>query len=245
MKHPSILLPIIAMAGLSSCASSPELMDTATKVVQQVATQNGGGGALTQSEIVAGLKEALTIGSEHVVSQLGTTDGFNADPKVHIPLPSQLQKAKDVASKFGLDRGFNNLETKLNRAAEAATPKAKALFVDAISQMTLDDARGILKGPDDAATRYFQSKMSTPLAAEMKPIVSNAMAQVGAVQAYDQVINSLGPIKSMVPDVQADLTSYVVGKAMDGVFVYLAQEEAAIRKDPLKRTTDLLRKVFQ
>lgn len=244
MKHPSIWLPIVAMVGLSSCANSPELMETATKVAQQVASQ-GSGAALTQSEIVAGLKEALTIGSGNVVSQLGAADGFNADPKIHIPLPSQLQKAKDIAGKFGLDSGFNSLETKLNRAAEAATPKAKALFVDAISQMTLDDAKGILKGPDDAATRYFQGKMSDPLATAMKPIVDNAMSQVGAVQSYDQVVSSLGPIKSMVPNLQANLTSYVVGKAMDGVFLYLAKEEAAIRKDPLKRTTDLLRKVFQ
>lgn len=245
MKYQSIWLPVVAVVGLSSCANSPELMETATRVAQQVASQGGGGAALTQSEIVAGLKEALTIGSNNVVSKLGTTDGFNADPKIHIPLPNQLQKAKDIAGKFGLGSGFDSLETKLNRAAEAATPKARALFVDAISQMTLDDARGILNGPDDAATRYFQSKMSAPLAAEMKPIVSNAMSQVGAVQTYDQLISSLGPIKSMLPDVQADLTGYVVGKAMDGVFVYLAQEEAAIRKDPVKRTTELLRKVFQ
>lgn len=244
MKRQSIWLPIIAMAGLSSCANSPELMETATKVAQQVASQ-GGSGALTQSDIVAGLKEALTIGSGNVVSQLGATDGFNADPKIHIPLPSQLQKAKDIAGKFGLDSGFNSLETKLNRAAEAATPKAKALFVDAISTMTLDDAQGILKGPNDAATRYFEGKMSDPLTTAMKPIVDNAMSQVGAVQAYDQAISSLGPIKSMVPDVQADLTSHVVGKAMDGVFVYLAEEEAAIRNDPLKRTTELLQKVFK
>ena len=139
---------------------------------------------------------------------------------------------------------FNNLlELKLNRAAEAAAPKARKLFADAISEMSIDDAREIYDGPKDAATRYFQSKMSKPLAAEMTPVVSQSLAEVGAVKSYDNVMGQYRKIP-MVPDAKANLTSYVVEKGMDGIFLYLGKEEAAIRDNPVKRSTALLQKVF-
>ena len=132
---------------------------------------------------------------------------------------------------------------KLNRAAEVATPKAKELFSQAISEMTFEDVMNIYNGPDDAATRYFQKKMTPPLAREMQPVVDQSLAEVGAVQAYDKV---MAEYRSMpfVPDVKADLTTYVVEKGMDGIFHYMAVEEAAIRQDPAKRTTELLQRVF-
>jgi len=204
------------------------------------ATQQQG---ITTDEIGAALKEALRVGSEHVVTQLGRTDGFNADPAIHIPLPEELNTVKKVLSKVGMSSLAEDVELKLNRAAEAATPKAKALFLQAIREMTLDDIQGIYQGPDDAATRYFQGKMSPPLREEMRPIVESSLNQVGAVQAYD---NLLGRYKQLpfVPDVKANLTDHVIQKGMDGIFYYLAKEEAAIRKDPVRQTTDLLKKVF-
>ncbi len=242
-KRTGLCLTPCLIIALSSCANNNELLNTASQVAQQVAMQ-GSGNSLSQTDIVAGLKEALSIGADHVVARLGTVNGFSADPKVHIPLPAQLQKAQQIAAKFGMDKGFNDLETRLNHAAELATPKAKALFKSAITQMTLADARQILNGPDDAATRYFQSKMSSPLATEMRPIVANSLSQVGAVQTYQQLVNGLGPIQAMLPDLKADLTAHVVNKGMEGIFYYLAQEEAEIRRNPAKRTTELLRKVF-
>lgn len=200
-------------------------------------------GALTSGEIGAGLKEALRVGTSTVVGQLGRTDGFNADPAVHIPLPESLETVKSVLSKVGMSSMVDDLELKLNRAAEAATPKAKALFVKSIQEMTLEDVNAIYKGPDDAATRYFQEKMSPSLAREMTPVVEKALSEVGAVQAYD---NIMGKYKNLpfVPDVKADLTGHVVDKGMDGIFHYLAKEEAAIRQNPAKQTTDLLKRVF-
>jgi hypothetical protein len=199
--------------------------------------------ALSTDEIGAGLKEALRVGSERVVAQLGKADGFNADPQIHIPLPENLKKVQAALNKVGMSSMVDDLELRLNRAAEAATPKAKKLFGDAIQEMTMDDVKTIYQGPDDAATSYFKEKMSKPLAEEMKPIVKESLAEVGAIQSYEKM---MGQYKSLpfVPDVKADLTDHVLDKGMDGIFYYMAKEEAAIRKNPVKRTTELLRKVF-
>ena len=201
------------------------------------------GHPLTSTEIGLGLKEALKVGSERVVDLLGVEDGFNGDPEVHIPLPSSLAKVQSVLKTVGMSQLADDVELKLNRAAEAAVPKAKGLFIDAITAMTLDDVTAIYQGPPDAATRYFQSKMSTPLADEMQPVVDGALSEVGAISAYDAM---MGQYKSVpfVPDVKADLSSYVIDRALDGLFLFLAREEAAIREDPAKRSTELLRKVF-
>ena len=195
------------------------------------------------SQVAAGLKEALRVGSDTVVSKLGKPDGFNADPKIHIPLPKSFKTVQSTLQPLGMSYLLDDLELKLNRAAEQATPKAKALFLSAIEGMTLDDVMGIYNGPPDAATRYFQKKMSPQLAVEMKPVVDQALEQAGAVQAYDSVMGQYKTVP-FVPDVKADLTGYVVDQGMNGIFHYLAQEEAAIRQNPAKRTTELLRTVF-
>ncbi|MDT8440238.1 MAG: DUF4197 domain-containing protein [Desulfuromonadales bacterium] len=194
-------------------------------------------------QVAAGLKEALRVGSDAVVAQLGTTDGFNADPAIHIPLPKSLQTVQSTLKPLGMAPMLDDLELRLNRAAEQATPKAKELFWSSIEQMTLDDVMGIYNGPPDAATRYFQEKMTPQLATEMQPIVDQALSQAGAVQAYDNVMGQYRTVP-FVPDVKADLTGYVVEQGMNGVFHYLAIEEATIRQNPAKRTTELLQTVF-
>jgi len=199
--------------------------------------------ALSTEEIGAGLKEALRVGSGNVVSQLGALDGFNLDPAIHIPLPQQFDNVKSLLGKIGLSSMLDDLELRLNRAAEIATPKAKELFFQSISEMTFDDAMKIYNGPDDSATRYFQDKMTPSLAKEMQPVVDQSLAEVGAVQAYDNVMGKYRSIP-YVPDVKADLTTYVVEKGMGGIFHYMAVEEAAIRQNPVKRTTELLQRVF-
>ncbi len=199
--------------------------------------------ALSSDEIGGGLKDALRVGTETVVGQLGTENGFNLDPEIHIPLPGQLEKVKDVLGKLGMDSMLSDLELKLNRAAEIATPKAKSLFLAAIDDMTLDDVMSIYNGPEDSATQYFRSKMSAPLALEMKPVVDESLADAGAVKTYGAVMDRYNSVP-FAPKVDADMSDYVVQKGMDGIFHYLAKEEAAIRQNPAKRTTDLLKKVF-
>jgi hypothetical protein len=204
---------------------------------------SGGTGGLGQSEIAAGLREALKVGTERVVGQVGAVDGFNADPEIHIPLPGALKNVQSVLRGFGMGSLADDLELRMNRAAEAAAPEAKQLFFQAISEMTLDDVQQIYNGPDDAATRYFQGKMSPPLAERMVPIVDRTLADVGAIRTYDEMIAQYKAVP-FVPDVKADMTKYVVEKAMDGLFHYVAVEEAAIRRNPAKRTTELLQRVF-
>jgi len=198
---------------------------------------------LTSEEIGLGLKDALRIGSETVVSQLGREDGFNADPAIHIPLPQQLANAQNWLGKVGMAGLLDDLEVKLNRAAEIATPKAKDLFYQAISEMTFEDVMNIYNGPDDAATRYFEEKMSPQLVTEMSPIVSDSLSEVGAIKSYDNAMKEYKAIP-FAPDVKADLTQYVVEKGTAGIFHYIAIEETAIRQNPAKRTTELLQKVF-
>lgn len=138
---------------------------------------------------------------------------------------------------------LDNLELKLNRAAEVATPKAKELFWQAITEMSFEDVTAIYKGPEDSATRYFKGKMSPSLAEVMKPVIEESLAEVKAIQAYDKVMKEYTALP-FVPDVKADLSDYVIQKGMDGIFYYMAKEEAAIRQNPAKRTTDILKRVF-
>ncbi len=198
---------------------------------------------LSADQISAGLREALRVGAERVVDRLGTTNGFNGNADVHIPLPDSLQMVDQALQRVGMGAIGNNLELRLNRAAEAAVPQARALFIDAIAKMSLQDVRDIYNGPSDSATRYFEARMAQPLADGMRPIVDTQLAQVGAVQLYDQMMGEYRNIP-FVPDVKANLTNHVLGRAVDGVFLLLAREEAAIREDPARRTTELLQTVF-
>jgi hypothetical protein len=198
---------------------------------------------LTDSEIARGLKDALRVGTKTVVGQLGQMDGFNADPAVHIPLPDTLQQVKSALGAVGMSGMMDDLELKLNRAAEQATVPARQLFLNSIETMTIEDVKGIYTGPDDAATRYFQKRMSEPLAAAMQPIVDQTLNEVGAIQAYDAAMSQYASLPFM-PNLKADLNSYVVDKGLDGIFHYLAIEEAAIRENPAKRTTEILQTVF-
>lgn len=229
-----------ALLGISSDALYAGWLD---KLKEKIGEQDVTEQALGSDEVSDGLKEALRVGTETVVANLGATDGFNLDPAIHIPLPSQLDKVSSLLGKVGMDSMMTDLEVGLNRAAEIATPKAKELFVQAISDMTLDDAMNIYKGPDDAATQYFKSKMSAPLALEMTPVVDESLAEVGAIKMYDDAMKSYEAIP-FAPKVDADLSEYVVQKGMDGIFHYLAIEEAAIRQNPAKQTTDILKRVF-
>ncbi len=237
----AICVLFAALLLLSSTASAQNsLLQQGLGLLSSSGSQTG---SLSQGEMGEGLKEALRVGTEAVVAQLGRTDGFNTDKAIHIPLPGQLSTVQKALKAAGYSGLVDDLELKLNRAAEQATPKAKALFVDAISAMTIEDASKILSGPDDAATQYFRKAMGPGLAKEMAPIVDATLAEAGAVQAYDSMMGQYKTLPFM-PDAKANLTQYVVDKGLDGIFHYVAKEEAAIRTNPAARTTDLLKKVF-
>ncbi|ASJ71416.1 DUF4197 domain-containing protein [Granulosicoccus antarcticus] len=234
---------ILCGALLGGCASNnPQLADLKAAAESALSGESSSG-PLSIDEITRGLKEALTTGSNAVVAQLGKPNGFSDDPIIHIPLPSSLAKARDFASKVGLEGSFDDLELKLNQAAEQATPKAQALFVDAISEMSVDDAKGILSGPDDAATSYFRDKTGSQLQSQMRPIIDQALASVGAVGTFNDLLSKYNNIP-LAPKLDADLTGYVTEEGSEGIFHYLAEEEKAIRENPLKRTSEILRRVF-
>src|SRR5690554_2078403 len=177
-------LVALTLLSVSSEALSVGWLD---KLKDRLGSKDTNEQTLSSDEVGNGLKEALRVGTETVVANLGKTDGFNLDPAIHIPLPNQLDKVSSLLGKVGMDSMLTDLEVGLNRAAETATLKAKRLFVQAISDMTLDDVMSIYKGPDDAATQYFKSRMTAPLALEMKPVVDESLAEVGAVKMYDDI----------------------------------------------------------
>lgn len=243
MKKLIIICSVTYMVILLS--SSPIYASWFDKLKEVITSESvsSSNSSITDNEIASALKDALTVGSTNVVSQLSAAGGFNNDANIRIPLPESLQTVQNTMNKFGMGSSLNNLENKLNEAAETATEKAKPLFINAIKEMSWTDVKSILNGPSDAATQYFKGKMSSPLSAEMKPIVDASLNEVGAINAYN---NAIGKYKSLplVPDVQADLSQHVLNKGIDGIFYYLALEEKAIRENPAKRTTDLLKKVF-
>ena len=238
-----LVLFLISSGNLFAGTSWTESGKSMLNKLGQPSTSSQALSTLSDSDIGAGLKEALRVGSESVVAQLGKTDGFNGDSLIHIPLPEKFDTVRKALGKIGYADMLDDLELKLNRAAEAATPKAKALFGDAITEMSIEDVQTIYKGPDDAATQYFRGKMTPELSKEMSPVVAESLSQVGAIEAYDQVMGKYKNIPFM-PDVKEDLNGYVVEKGMDGIFYYLGKEEAAIRSEPLKQTTSLLKRLF-
>jgi len=198
---------------------------------------------LTETEIVSGLKEALEIGTNEAVRLVSNKDGYLKNPKIKIPLPKNVRRAENLLRNIGFGSKVDEFELSMNRAAERAAPKAKTIFWDAIKKMTFTDARQILKGPEDAATQYFREKTTGQLQDEFKPIVTQAMSEVGVTQIYnslDRKIRALPFTKS----IRVDLNQYVTDKALDGLFLMLAAEEKKIRQDPAARVTDLLKKVF-
>ena len=213
------------------------------EVIEEVIKDNLGEDALNLEDIDTAFKQALTIGSENVVAMLGKVDGFNTNPRAHISLPKNLKKVRKVLKAVGLTSYVDDLELKLNRAAEAATPVARQIFVDSISTMTFKDVKAIYEGPEDSATNYFEAKMNVSLREKMRPIIDESLKKVGAINTYDQMIKQYKDIP-FVPDIKADLSEHVLDKTLEAIFHYIAQEEAAIRNDPAKQTGELLKKVF-
>lgn len=208
-------------------------------------TGGGTGSSLSQGEIGAGLKEALSVASRRVVGRVGAANGYNGDPTIRIPLPDTLQRIAGALRAVGGGGLLDDLQLKMNRAAEQAAPKALDIFTNAISRMSIDDAKRILSGPQDAATQYFRRETSGSLTSAFRPIVDSALSDVGAVSALKAVQSRASSVPMAGQEVQSfNLTDFTVGKALDGLFHYLGTEEAAIRSNPAARSTDLLKKVF-
>jgi hypothetical protein len=198
---------------------------------------------LSNKEASGGLKEALTQGVGKAVSTLGATDGFLGNKAVKIPLPSSLKKVEKVMKMMGMGKQSDELILKMNRAAEAAVPEAKTLLVDSIKKMTVADAKAILTGPQDAATQYFKKTTSAQMAEKFLPIVTKATEKVQLAETYNKYAE-MGSKYGVVKKEDAKIEQYVTNKALDGVYLMIAKEEAAIRQDPVGQASSLLKKVF-
>lgn len=199
--------------------------------------------ALSNKDAASGLKGALEKGALAAIGTLGVNDGFMGNPKVRIALPGYLNDAAQLMKKFGQGQKVDELMLSMNRAAETAVPLAKNMLVSAIQSMSVNDAKSILKGGDTAATEYFNSKTREPLTQQFLPVISQATSKAGMADKYKAVAgkaSSLGLIKPQ----EASLETYVTGKALDGLFWMMGEEEKKIRKDPMGTGSDLLGKVF-
>ncbi len=201
------------------------------------------GEVLSERKIIQGLKEALRIGTDNAVATVSRLDGYFGNPQIRIPLPEKIQKVEKLLRAVGFGSKVDAFELSMNRAAERAAPEAKALFVDAIKQMTISDARKILHGRDNEVTLYFEDKTRGRLYALFKPIVHKAMAQVGVTRSYQELDAKVRAIP-FAEEITFDLDDYVTNKGLDGLFFMVAEEERKIRQDPLARVTDLLKEVF-
>lgn len=200
---------------------------------------------VTDAEINGGLKEALSKGVKFAVDNLGKEDGFFKNARVKIPLPKNLQKVEKGLRAAGQGKAVDEFILSMNRAAEKAVPVAFDVFVNAIKQMSFDDARKILfSGQDDSATQFFRRTSEETLRQKFRPIVEEFTAEAGVTQKYKNMIGKYPFAKQLLGKEATDLDGYVTQKALDGLFLLVADEEKKIRKDPIGRTSSLLKKVF-
>jgi hypothetical protein len=201
---------------------------------------------LTNTEMVAGLKEALDKGTQFAVDKLGKPGGFLDNKKVRIPMPDSLSWVESSLRTLGQDDLADEFITTMNEAAEQAVPEAADIFGEAIQNMSVEDAQAILTGPDDAATEYFRTNTETALTDRMRPIVEAATAKTGVTAAYKNMMAKAGGLGGMLSGGggATDIDGYITGKTLDGLFLMIAREERKIRTDPVARSTELMQKVF-
>lgn len=227
---------------LASPACAQSWADMAKRAFEQMSGPSQAS-ALSEPEIVQGLREALARGTRSAVLQLGRQDGFWAADRFRVPLPKTLIQADSLLRAGGYGPQLDELHLSFNRAAEQAVPVAADVFSQAVSQLTIHDARQILSGPSDAATQYFRRTTGETLLVQFKPLVAAVTAQAGLVQQYERVMASAGPLAALAGG-KADVNDYVARKALESLFLRVADEEKAIRENPAARTSEVLKKVF-
>lgn len=236
MKYPFLPLLLLVSLILSSCGLTLPIPGTP-----------GGGPAgpvpLTDAEILAGLRDAIQVGAQKAAGTANKTDGYFKNPKLFIPFPAEAQNVADKVRQLGFNSLVDNFILTLNRGAEDAAGKAAPIFADAVKKMSWEDVRGILKGNDNAATEFFRNKTRKPLYDAFYPVIKNSLDQVEATRYWTDITSTYNKIPLVKP-VNTDLTAYATNKALDGLFLLLADEEAKIRKDPVNRVTDILKRVF-
>jgi len=245
----AILVPVLSLVTIPVYAGWGDFFgnlfngDSKEKKQQQDASKTLTN-ALGAEDMNAAILEALSVGIERAIELLGKQGGYLDDAQVRIPMPDNLQKVESLLRKFGQDKYADRFIKTMNRAAEQAVPQTTQIFLDTIKGMSVEDAKKLLNGPDDAATRYFETKTSPQLEKVIRPIVSRTMNDVGVTSAYKKLVSKADFLGDYVDKDSLDIDAFVTRKTMDGLFIKLAKEEAKIRTTPVARSTDLLQKVF-
>ncbi len=236
-----IIVGVIAAGLLGSSIAYAGLADKLREYREQQRESNK---ELDTDTIVAGLKEALNVGAKNGVSTVSKVDGYFGNALIKIPMPDKLEKIERTLRRYGFQKEVDQFVLSMNRAAEKAAPQALSFFVGAIKEMTIPDAVKILRGKDTEATDFLRSKTYDKIYTSFKPPIATAMNDVGVTRSFKEMMDKARRIPLLKKE-SVDLDHYVTSKALDGLFVMVAQEEKKIRKDPAARVTDLLKKVFQ
>lgn len=207
-------------------------------MIQKTSSKQG----LSHDEIVQGLKEALNVGANNASQKLSAADGFFKDAAIKILMPPEAQKAEKKLRSLGMGKLVDDAILSMNRAAEDASKSAAPIFIDAIKQMSIQDAVGILRGNDFAATNYLKDKTTSPLTEAFRPVIENSLKKVNATKYWNTVFTAYNRFSA--DKINPDLAAYVTEKSLAGIFFQVGLEEQKIRKDPMARTTDILKKVF-
>ena len=248
MKKKTLIAAVVAFSMATTLQAQDTTQKKSTggffdKVLQAVTQPGGASGSLTSSDIASGLKEALRVGISKGADQASATDGYFKNPLLRIAFPPEAQKVASRLRQIGLGAQVDKFELSLNRAAEDAAKVAKPVFIKAITSMSIGDAVGILRGQNDAATQYLRRTSGQQLITQFTPIIDSTMKKNNATRYYADLVNTYNKIP-LVQKVNPNLTEYATGKAVDGLFLLVAQEEQKIRENPAARVTDLLKRVF-
>jgi hypothetical protein len=238
------LLVSVVVSGFAqdSTKKKSSLFGKVTSAVSSV--KSGSGTSLSNDEIVSGLKEALSLGAKKSAEKLSAADGFFKDAAVKVLMPPEAQKVEKTLRSIGAGKLVDDAILSFNRAAEDASKSAAPIFVDAVKNMSVQDALGILKGADTAATHYLKKTTTARLTAAFKPSIDSSLAKVNATRYWSLVVDKYNSLPTTFNKVNSDLPSYVTEKALSGIFHYVAEEEKQIRANPAARVNDILKKVF-
>lgn len=230
---------ILLFAGIGVMGQSSSVLNSIEKKIG-----GGSGSSLSSDDIVAGLKQALSLGAQKSADQLSAVNGFLNDKAVKILLPDQAQKAEKTLRGLGMGKLVDDAITSMNHAAEDASKSAAPIFLTAIKNMNVTDGVNILKGSDTAATAYLRKSATPGLTKAYTPVIDSALEKTGATKYWKEVFETYNKLPTTFSKVNPDLSAYVTQKAINGIFYYVAQEEIKIRKDPAAQVTDLLKQVF-
>ncbi len=247
MKSIKFILALMILININACAQFnlnqiQKEANTAKKDLNNLSNNKGKSG-LSNDDIVKGLKEALTIGSNNSAGNASKVDGYYKHPVIKIPFPKDAQVVETTARDVGMGSQVDKFVMTINRAAEDAAKSSAPIFVAAVKNMTINDGMTILKGKDDAATTYLRNSTSVELKSKFKPIIQASINKVEVTKYWKPLIDTYNKVP-FVEKMNPDLNEYICNKALDGLFYLVSQEELKIRKDPVARVTDILKKVF-